>query len=335
MNLIKAELSRLVSRRFVQVLTILLFAVFGITVAVTLASSHQPTAAEWQQAQQSAERQREESARWQSECLAAHQPGTPESVARNFPDDIRHCRVDLAQIKPEDFLYDAFVFRQYVYLLIGFLAAYLALFGFLIGATFVGAELASGGVTNLLLWRPQRLRVLGAKLGVLLGVVGAFSTVFTLIYVGTFWTLGHTNGYPGRLEEGFWGDLTMVCVRGITLALVATALSFGVATIGRHTAAALGLLTAYTVVWEGGGRLIMDVLRAPLIDPWFLSTYVISWMTGRYEFPRRYGVYCDSAYGDCDWNITIYWWQAGLVLAGLLALFVGGAFANFRRRDLT
>ena len=48
------------------------------------------------------------------------------------------------------------------------LAALLALVAFVIGASFVGAEWNSGGMMNLLLWRPQRLQVLGTKLAALL-----------------------------------------------------------------------------------------------------------------------------------------------------------------------
>ena len=38
-------------------------------------------------------------------------------------------------------------------------AAILALVGFVIGASFVGAEWSTGGMMNLLLWRPKRLTV--------------------------------------------------------------------------------------------------------------------------------------------------------------------------------
>ena len=44
----------------------------------------------------------------------------------------------------------------------------LALFGFAVGASFVGAEWHSGGMMNLLLWRPRRLALLAQKLGALL-----------------------------------------------------------------------------------------------------------------------------------------------------------------------
>ncbi|MBB5869786.1 ABC-type transport system involved in multi-copper enzyme maturation permease subunit [Allocatelliglobosispora scoriae] len=333
MNLIKAELSRLASRRFVQILTALLFVVFAITTAVTVASTHQPTAYEWQQAQEGARQQREYLTTWQSQCLAAQKPETPNEIREQFPQDPNRCYVDVDKIKVEDFLYDALVFRRVIFVLIGFLAAYLALFGFLIGATFIGAEMSSGGLTNLLLWRPQRLRVLGAKLAVLLGAVGVFSVLFTLLYVGTFWTLGQTNGFPGVIEDGFWGRLSLMCLRGIALALIATAISFSIAVIGRHTAASLGVLTAYAVVWEGGARIVMEVLNTRSQDPWFLSSYVIAWMAEKYTYYR--GFCADDGFGggsSCDGVIT---WPTSLAVFGvILAVLAGGAFLHFRRRDI-
>jgi type II secretory pathway component PulL len=95
-NLIKAELSRLASRRFVQILTALLFVVFAVTTVVTVASTHQPTAVEWQQAQESARQQREYLSTWQSQCLAAQLPGTPDEIRQQFPPDPNRCYVSTA-----------------------------------------------------------------------------------------------------------------------------------------------------------------------------------------------------------------------------------------------
>ena len=50
MNLVRAELERLTARRFVQLMLVLLAVAFAVTVATTLAGSHQPTATELQQA---------------------------------------------------------------------------------------------------------------------------------------------------------------------------------------------------------------------------------------------------------------------------------------------
>jgi ABC-type transport system involved in multi-copper enzyme maturation permease subunit len=332
-NLWKAELQRLLSRRFVRILTLLLVAVFGITIFVTMASSRTPTADDWANATAQAQTENQLRQQIYRQCLAAHEPGASALERAKFPD-----QCELTEYQPEDFLYDTYVFHKSIKPLIAFLAAYLALFGFLIGATFVGAELSSGGMTNLLLWRPRRLQVLGAKLGVLLGSVGVFSVLFSAVYIGTFYGIAQATGYVGSVDSALASDAALLLGRGLALVLVVTACAFGVAALGRHTAASLGLATAYVVVWEGGGRLMMELLNTNRADPWFLSTYIGAWMSGRLELYDRYAPCVDfggmsDSYG-CSQHYVIYWWHAAVVFMAILAAFVGGAFVLFRRRDL-
>jgi hypothetical protein len=331
-NLWKAELQRLIARRFVRVLTLLLVGVFGITIFVTMASSRQPTADDWANATAQATSNNEVHRQIYQQCLNAHTPGASAVERAKFPD-----RCEYTEAQPEDFLYDTYVFRKSIKPLIAFLAAYLSLFGFLIGATFVGAELSSGGLTNLLLWRPQRMRVLGAKLGVLLSSMGVFSVVFSAIYIGTFYGIAQATGYVGSTDSDFVSDVALTLVRGLGLVFIVTALAFGVATLGRHTAASLGLATAYVVVWEGGARLMMELLNAQTPDPWFLSTYIGAWMTGRLELYHRFAPcydYASEMVNDCSNQYAIYWWHAAALFLVLLAVLVGGAFGVFRRRDV-
>ena len=64
-----------------------------------------------------------------------------------------------------------FDFREEFGAFISIFAGILALFGFVVGASFVGAEWNTGGMMNLLLWRPKRLPVLFTKLAALLSAV--------------------------------------------------------------------------------------------------------------------------------------------------------------------
>jgi hypothetical protein len=331
MNLVRAELSRLAARRFVQLMVILLLGAFAITVATTLISSHQPTAAEYAEAERAASQERTNLERWRADCEAAQRPDTPIEVRRQYPSDCSGIRPD--QVTVESQLWQVFIFEREIRPLMMFLAAFLALFGFLVAASFIGAELVSGGMTNLLLWRPQRAAVLGAKLGTLLGAVLVLSTAATLLYVGTFWVLAHTTGLTGHVTAAEWGSLVLLAVRGLALTLIATALGFAVATLGRHTAAALGVVAAYTVVWEAGARIVMEIIDVGRPEQWMLSSYLAAWMNGRLQLWDR-DACAGGSIGFCDETYTINWTHAGAVFVVLLALFVGGAFAVFRRRDL-
>ncbi len=311
MNLVKTELERFFSRRFIVLMTLVLLAAFGVTVATVVSSSQRPTDQMWAQAHAQAAEQRTYFAEQYRSCRAAL-------------DDRQRCEdFNPDRIHDEDFLYGVFHFGREIKPLLYFLGAFLALFGFLVTASFLGAELTSGGMTNLLLWRPQRLRVLGAKLGVALGGVAAISAVYTAIYVGTFYGIGYYSGLTGNPTPAFWSEITQLCLRCIGFALFASGIAFAIAAIGRHTAAALGALLAYVIVWEGGARLVFEIVSSgsASADPYFLSSYVDAWFTGWHTY-----------YGTAPgW---IYLWQSTTVFLAVVGGLLIFAFAQFRSRDL-
>lgn len=321
-NLIRAEFTRLVARRFTQVMVLLLLGAFGITLFTTMASTHRPDAAEVQRAEQLAADQRFEVERIRRQCELAQQPDAPPELQFQFPRGIDCGTYDPDDVQAEDFLASVFSFASSIRDLVLVLTGFLGLFGFLVGASSVGAELSSGGMTNLLLWQPRRQQVLSVKLGTLLAGVTGLAVVATLLYLSAFWALAEVAGKPGEQGDGFWADLIMLCVRGNLLALMATALGFAIATVGRHTSAAVGLLAGYAVVWELGARLVMEIIGVGKASLWVLSSYIAAWLNGDLHQFGGGGSY------------TIRWWHSGLVFAALLATVVGGAFAHFRSRDL-
>ncbi|MFC6017668.1 ABC transporter permease subunit [Plantactinospora solaniradicis] len=330
MNLVRAEIGRLAARRFVQLMLVLLVTAFGITVATTLAGSHQPGAAELQKAEAWAEQQREDVRAWYARCIADQPagPGTGTRYRGNCED------LDPAQVDASDYLSGVFVFDRQILDLVYFLVGFLCLFGFLVGASYIGADLTSGGMTNLLLWRPQRMVVLGTKLGTLLAGVLAVAVVASVVYIGAFRLIAEFRGMPGTPNATFWTDLSMTLVRGLLLVLMVTALGFAVATLGRHTSAALGVAAAYAVVWEAGGRIVMGIVDVARPDQLMLLSYVAAWVTGDIRLYAMDGCVQQATTGSCDPSYTILW-PAGLaVLLALVVVTVGAAFTAFHRRDL-
>ncbi len=324
-NLVRAELHRLLARRFTQVVFVLMLAAFGITFATTVASTHTPTRAELVAAEQAADLQREYLRTAIVQCEERRAEALRTGNAR-FAEDCRS--LDPNRVRLEDFLDGVFVFGESAGDLVYFLAAFLALFGLLVGASYVGAELTSGGMTNLLLWRPRREVVLGTKLGTLLGTVGAISVASIVAYVGGFWLLAEAAGLPGNLDAQFWTQLGLLCLRAWLLALVFTTLGFCLATLGRHTAAALGVFAAYLVLWEIGARIVLNVIRWPRAETLMFSNYVGAWLA------KRITVYDLCALDGCaPYQLTL--WHAAGVFAVLLALIAGAAFVSFRRRDMS
>ncbi|MFG3601750.1 ABC transporter permease subunit [Micromonospora chersina] len=335
MNLVRAELERLAARRFVQLMLLLLVVAFAVTVATTLAGSHRPTPVELSRAQaQAADEVRN--------LELAHDRCLRIKAGTLTPDENDYLPRDCAQIDParmeklpaaSDYLSGVFVFANEAEPLLYFLIAFLAMFGFLVGASYIGADLNSGGVVNLLLWRPRRIHVLGAKLGTLLGGLLGLSALASVAYLGVFWLIGEASGLTGRMGGEFWSSLAAVWVRGLVLVLLAAALGFALATLGRHTSAALGTVAAYLVVWELGARLVFQILSVTRPDRFMLSSYLAAWLSGEARFWDNDACSGDIA-GFCDGYYSLGWAPGLVVLLALTAALVVGAFTAFRRRDL-
>ncbi|GIJ78363.1 ABC-type transport system involved in multi-copper enzyme maturation, permease component [Micromonospora phaseoli] len=336
MNLIRAEVERLAARRFVQLMVVLLVFAFGVTAATTLAGSHQPSAVELAEAQRQAAADRRGMELQHERCLARDR-GEPRPTGEYTylpPDcsDIDPGRRDQSPVAA-DYLSGVFTFTNQARPLLYFLIAYLVLFGFLVGASYIGADLNSGGVVNLLLWRPRRLTVLGAKLGTLLGAVLVLSVLASLAYLVTFWVIAQVAGYPGPTNAAFWAELGAIWGRGLTLVLLTAAAGFSIATVGRHTSAALGALAAYVVVWELGGRIVLQIVEVARPDQLMLSSYVSVWLAGEVGFWDN-NACAGPVTGYCDGSYTLTWQPAMAVLLLLTAGLTAAAFTLFRRRDL-
>ncbi|MFB9234158.1 ABC transporter permease [Plantactinospora siamensis] len=323
MMLARAELDRLAARGFVRLMLVVLLGAFGVTLATTALNSHRPGQGEVTAAVQRIDQAFYQAQQRYAECVWNRSRGESLDYPVNC-DDLLPARDRLS-----DHLASVFVFAEQIRPLAYFLVAFLVLFGFLVGASSVGAELATGGMTNLLLWRPNRTAVLGVKLGTVLGATAALSVLASAGYLGAFWLVARTTGLVGTPTTGFWTDLAGLLGRGLGLVLIATALGFAIAALGRHTAAALGVAAGYAVVWEGGIRVVMEISEFRGSEYWMFSTYLVAWLRGKL-------VLIDSGpCVGCPRLHTVYATQALLVLLTVAVAGVAAAFATFRRRDLT
>lgn len=125
----------------------------------------------------------------------------------------------------------------------------LVVIGWLLGASFIGAEWHAGTVTTILTWEPRRVRVILAK--AIVAVASAFTLTLALqaLLAGGLALAATLNGSVAE-AAGWLGDTTEVAVRVSVLSALAGAIGFAFAAVGRNTAAALGAGFAYAVVVE-------------------------------------------------------------------------------------
>jgi hypothetical protein len=328
-NLVRAEWSRLFHRRVTLVMTVIVAAVF-VTIAIGFAvTSRQPTSAERQRAEELATAAR---AHWLDDrnyCLDVARGVVKPPPGYSPPPNCDYGRPPNA----EAYLPYSFSFRQQIEPLLYTAAILLTLFGFVVGASFVGAEWTSGGITNLLLWRPRRAAVLGAKLAVALGGMLAVGIPYLVVWISAFWGISAAVGSRSLLDAGESASVALTAVRVLVLALFGTVLGFAIASIGRHTAMALGFGIGYIVAYELGTAILFAIFGNQYPTRLRLSTYVVAWMAKRYDFADQTFT-CDPSGCFPYARYSLTWVHGGIAFALVSAALIVAAFIVMRTRDV-
>lgn len=338
MSLYRTELRRLAKRRFTRWVSLLGLLVLAAVVVGVFFTNQKIDA----DARARAERQAEQ--QWQQEGRMAEQQraACEQAKAGNQPNDGRFpedCSVisppPREAIQAQWFLPSTFNFRKdFGYTLLA-LAAILSLVGFVVGASFVGAEWNTGGMMNLLLWRPKRLTVLLTKLAALLTGLLALAVPATALWFGGFWLVATYRGSTEKMTSGAWQSFALTGLRGLVLALITAAIGFALASLGRHTAMALGGAIAVMVVGQFGLGILLTMAGVRFAEAWLLPTYALAWM--RKKVTLEDWEACKATFsGECKpETLNITWQQSSVLLAVGLTVILGAALWAMRRRDIS
>ena len=317
-SLVRAELRRFTHRRFIQLL--LGLAVLGWLVAVVIGLTQfgHPSAADMASARQQSEQLVAQANAGRQECLA--DPGRPTDAPAE--------QICGAPVTARDIPADSFLARPPFSLAdsgtsgaLGF-GAVAAVLGFLIGATWIGAEWSSRSIVALLFWETRRSRVMAAKVGVLAGATALVGVLAQAAWLAMAGILNAVAGNGAGVPAGFWGHLFALQGRGVLLTVLAGLVGFGLANLTRNTGAALGAGFVYFAVLETAVR----VLR-PTWQPWLLSNNAVGLM-----FPGGLRIWIRDGFQGHDY--VIHNLSAGLVLGGVTVVVVGVGAVLFARRDL-
>jgi len=335
-SLYKAETRRLIKRRFTKWLVagslVVLAAILAGIFLTNQKSSPEVIAKAKAEATQQYQQAVQRTASDKQACVAAQ--GTPN--ASQWPSNCD----DLYQPTPEDFDYrsympSTFEFSKNFTVMVTTLAAIFALMAFVIGASFVGAEWSSGGMMNLLLWRPQRLKVLGTKLVALLVGMGVLTAAALAAWTGLFWIVATLRGTTTGMTAGAWQSVALTETRATVLVLTAAALGFGLASLGRHTAMALGAAIGVVILFQFGLVTVLSMAKVKFAEALLVPYWVQAWMDKSVKIEDYNSCDFSSTQGCQPATLTITWPMAGGVLAVALVLVVGAAMWTMRSRDVT
>jgi hypothetical protein len=347
-RLLRAELARLFGRRFTKIMlgvVLLLLAVVAVGLAAT---SHQHNAQTRAEALAKIQQVRQQNAanieRMRADCEAQQRdPSTASPGKDKFPPGFDCSQIndafaptdqDVANFEPHQFVFRTDADQSLM--VVGFV---LALLAFAVGASFVGAEWSSGGMMNLLLWRPRRIPLLLGKLSSLLLGMLVTGVVVTVAWVAGVYAIAATRGDPHGVTRGLLTSIALTDARALGLVLAAAVLGFCVASLGRNTATALGLAVGYVVVGELGARIVLQLAAVPRPQRFFLSNYALAWLAKSQEYfddsscRRAASAGIGGACEPVRW--TLHMSQSAVLGAVLVGLVFVWALVSFRRRDIT
>jgi ABC-type transport system involved in multi-copper enzyme maturation permease subunit len=298
------ELRRLLSRRLVHVLAILVVAaiVFGGVMAAFQARKNEgsgPSA----QAEQKVTRDQE---RQVQRCLSGRFGPVPDDPqeARDFCEsqfsfEVSDPRMHLTDISD---------------ILLG-ISVLIMILMWLVGASFIGAEWRHGTITTLLTWEPRRIRLMLAKVAAVALFGFVVSLLIQLAVAAAVAPSAYAFGTTAGADSAWLWDLIQQSLRIAGVGAVMGAVGFALASLGRNTAAALGVGFAYVVVVE-------NLIRAlkPGWQPWFFSDNAAVLITADPSI---------LAQGDYDVARSIF------VVGGYTLLLLVAAIGIFRSRDVT
>lgn len=211
-------------------------------------------------------------------------------------------------------------------------ATYLSVFAaFLVGASFIGAEYATGSLANWLTFVPQRLRVFTSKAvavllaSALLGAVAVFAT--------TGLTAVQVAGHGDPLVRS--GHVLAAGGRAVVMVALAGLGGYVIALLTRHTVAAIAAPLAYGLVRTVVGGYMQDV-DAPLawLPPYLPELNLQAFLEHGATYTQYRSTLADgSDYTEIEKHVSFA--HSSLYWLTLAVVAVVSAALVFRRRDVT
>jgi ABC-2 type transport system permease protein len=321
-RLVRAELSRLLSRRLTWVAAIaVLLAVAGLQFAVN--ESVKPLSQaeiaqgkeQYEQARLDYEQNKAEYERGEQECIDGGNP--PEQCS--------------SEPKPEYFTYRTPVpYAEIAEILIptGVFLAGLALL--IVGASFIGAEFTSGALGNWLSFIPQRSRVLAAKLVALVLAAAAITAVALGLLIG----VGALVTRAAGAQLGPMTKLWEMGGRGVVVGVICAVIGFALALVTRHTIAAAGTVLGYLLVIYVVTALAQSVPALQSLGPWRPEYNMLAFVEHGHTYTTYVTTVTPQGSEVNPVERTVSFAHSAWYWLVLMTLVIAGAFAIFRRRDV-
>jgi len=193
-----------------------------------------------------------------------------------------------------------------------------SILGLVIGASFVAVSWQTGTISTIFTWEPRRLRWFAARILVIAAGVFVMTLVIVAFLSAGLAFAAALRGSIVGVDGAWWSDVLTTSLRVAVAAAISAVIGAAVAAVGRHTAAALGVVFVWTAVIEG----LIRGFR-PLWSPWLLGDNIVTFLSWR-----------TTEFGTIQGPVTFTPGHAVLVILGYTAVVLFFGFTFVRIRDV-
>jgi len=310
-DLCRSEFLRARSRRILPMMLVGGVLLIVVAMVIAGANSHKPTAAEIASAQAFSDKQF-------NQCMRGQYGG---QLPPGYNSLQEYC-ADVTAPQTDTGLQ----FRDAA-LLLEHTSTFVVLLGVALAASLGGADWSAGTMTTLLTWEPRRIRVLLVRALVVALVVAFVTLLLQAILFGSFSLAVALRGTSLGAPSGLLGTAALTGLRVSTVAVGFGLVALAIATIGRSTVAALGVLFGYLVLFEG----VIAGLRPSIQDRLLVRAGgVIVSQQPIYDESRSFSSIGPSNLPPVLLGLTEAWVVAAVYVVVLMVL----ALLVFRARDV-
>jgi ABC-2 type transport system permease protein len=318
-RLLGAEVNRLRSRRLTLITLLLVLLALGAFQLVVRSEAKPPSASDVAAG-------RAQFDEVHKDWVANHQQREQECVASgNSKQDCQESEPTEAQfgLTPTPF--------SEIGTIVVLLSVYLVgLATFIVAGSSIGAEYASGAISNWLSFIPQRSKVFAAKLITIAGFGLVFSALGAALSLGAAALI--VRFYGGSLDGA--AKLVQQAGRGLSIAAIMAIAGFCVGLVARHTAAAIGVLLGYLFVWFVRNAILGQVPWAQKLTPWTPEGNISAIVENGHKYFVNVRVVGDTGISFDSVERTITMTHAVTYWGVILAVLIVGSLLVFRRRDV-
>ena len=194
-----------------------------------------------------------------------------------------------------------------------------SIMGLVVGASVVAVSWQTGTISTILTWEPRRLRWFAARVLVIAAGVLVMTLVIVAALSAGLALAAATRGSTVGTDGAWWSDVLSTSLRIGVVASISAVIGAAVAAIGRHTAAALGVVFVWTAVIEG----LIRGFR-PRWTPWLLGDNMVSFLSWQRT---------EVQFASFE-SFTITPGRALFVIVGYTAVTLALGFTLIRTRDV-